>query len=287
MSIASRTVVFGVCTLGLMAVYAPVVRALAIFARENPTASHIVAVPFVTLALILENRRAIFASVRPSLLGGAALVVVGLGPALAGPVLGTFAVPSSLGLLTTGLIVSWIGLFVMCYGVGAARVALFPLTFLAFAIPIPPAVINGATGVLKSASTETVAGLFTLTGTPYHREGFVFALPTFVIEVADECSGIRSSIALVLTGLLVGHISLRSSWLQAMFVLAIIPVAIFKNGLRIAALSLLAIHSDPSFLAGRLHHEGGIVFFLLALAMLAPLLTILRRMDKVGEAPAV
>ena len=72
-----------------------------------------------------------------------------------------------------------------------------------------------------------------------------------------------------------------------MFVLAIIPVAIFKNGLRIAALSLLAIHSDPSFLAGRLHHEGGIVFFLLALAMLAPLLTILRRMDKVGEAPAV
>jgi hypothetical protein len=68
----------------------------------------------------------------------------------------------------------------------AARAAIFPLLFLAFTIPIPEPLIAGATQVLKSGSTETVAGLFTLTGTPYHRVGFVFSLPMFAIEVAER-----------------------------------------------------------------------------------------------------
>jgi hypothetical protein len=31
-------------------------------------------------------------------------------------------------------------------------------------------------------------------------------------------------------------------------------------------------HVDTSFIAGKLHHEGGLVFFLIALAILAPIL---------------
>ena len=147
-------------------------------------------------------------------------------------------------------------------------------------IPIPPLMIDRATSVLKVASTETVAGLFTLTGTPYTREGFVFSLPTFTIEVADQCSGIRSSIALLITSLIAGHVSLRRWWWKVLLVLAVLPIAVFKNGLRIVTLSLLAIHSDPSFLVGRLHHEGGVVFFLLGLAMLAPVLAGLRWMER-------
>jgi hypothetical protein len=33
---------------------------------------------------------------------------------------------------------------------------------------------------------------------------------------------------------------------------------VLKNGIRIATLTLLAMYVDPSFLAGRLHHEGGL-----------------------------
>jgi exosortase/archaeosortase family protein len=50
---------------------------------------------------------------------------------------------------------------------------------------------------------------------------------------------------------------------------------ILKNGVRIAVLTLLAIHVDPSFLFGRLHRDGGVVFFLLGLALLLPVLWVL------------
>jgi exosortase/archaeosortase family protein len=63
-------------------------------------------------------------------------------------------------------------------------------------------------------------------------------------------------------------------------VLAIFPVSILKNAIRIACLSLLAIHVDRGFLEGRLHHEGGIVFFLMALVVLGPLLSLLRNSEE-------
>jgi len=107
----------------------------------------------------------------------------------------------------------------------------------------------------------------------------VFSLPMFAIEVADACSGIRSSIALLLTGLLAGHMFLRDSWAKACVVAAILPVTILKNGIRIVTLSMLAIHVDPEFLTGQLHHEGGVVFFVLGLVILAPVLAVLRKSE--------
>jgi hypothetical protein len=48
------------------------------------------------------------------------------------------------------------------------------------------------------------------------------------------------------------------------------------------------MYVDPEFLTGQLHHEGGIVFFLLALALLAPVLFVLRRLEpRAPIAPAV
>jgi hypothetical protein len=37
---------------------------------------------------------------------------------------------------------------------------------------------------------------------------------------------------------------------------------------------------DPGFLTGRLHHEGGFVFFLLALAILFPVLLLLQKSER-------
>jgi exosortase/archaeosortase family protein len=56
-----------------------------------------------------------------------------------------------------------------------------------------------------------------------------------------------------------------------------------KNGIRIASLTLLANYVNPVFLTGSLHHQGGIVFFLIGLALLLPVYWALRR----GEAAPV
>ena len=64
-----------------------------------------------------------------------------------------------------------------------------------------------------------------------------------------------------------------------MVIAATAPLSIAKNALRIVTLSVLATRVDPGFLTGRLHHQGGIVFFMISLAVLVLLLWILRRAE--------
>src|SRR5438445_12333251 len=59
-----------------------------------------------------------------------------------------------------------------------------------------------------------------------------------------------------------------------------IPLLIHKNGLRIPTLTLFAIHVNPGFLDGRLHHQGGVVFFVVGLLMLLPVLWWLQRVER-------
>lgn len=246
-------------------------------ALSNPTVSHVMSVPLVTLALVYRDRDEIFARMRPAPWLGGGVVVVALAVYLAGR--STYDDPFHT-LTIACLVLSSLGAFLMVYGRASARAALFPLAFLVFVIPLPESLLNGATHVLKTGSAETVTGLFALTGTPFHRDGFVFTLPSVVIEIADECSGIRSTIALVLTGLLGGYQFLRTPWTKTALVFAVLPAAILKNAVRIVTLTLLAVHVDPSFLTGQLHNEGGIVFFLMTLGLLTPFLIFLRWFER-------
>ena len=108
---------------------------------------------------------------------------------------------------------------------------------------------------------------------------FFLLLPGVTIEVAKECSGIRSSMALFITCVFAAHLFLRTPWKKLILVLLSIPLALLKNGVRIVTLTLLSIYVDPSFLTGRLHKQGGFIFFLLALAMLAPVLKLLEKSE--------
>jgi exosortase len=262
------------------AIHAPVALALVRYSRDENSASHVVMIPLVAAALVYMNREAIFASIRTSWPAGAPALAAGAAAAL----WGAFASPAegdvnALAFRVAALMILWIGGFLVVFGPRAARAAAFPLAFLAFTVPIPPVALEAMTLVLKTGSADTVAGLFTLTGTPYFRQAFVFELPTIAIEVADACSGIRSTIALTLTSLMAGHLFLERPWAKALLVAVVLPITIFKNAIRIVTLSLLAVHVNPSFLTGQLHHDGGMVFFLLGLALLVPIMVLLRRSE--------
>jgi exosortase len=274
-----RRMLFGIYSACVIFGSISVVRGLVSFSLHNDTASHHVLIPFVTLALLYQNRSRIFSSIEFAPVVGLAVTLLGLGLLMTGATHSELDQAGSLSVAVGGLVVLWIGGFLLFYGRKAARAALFPLMFLGFMVPIPPEVLDRATLFLKLGSAQTVAAMFTMTGTPYHREGFVFALPKVTIEIADECSGIRSSIALLLTGLLAADMFLRTWWKKALLVALIVPMALVKNSIRIVSLSLLASHVDPRFLTGQLHHEGGIVFFVLTLALLAPPFVLIRNSE--------
>jgi exosortase len=134
------------------------------------------------------------------------------------------------------------------------------------------------TTLLQKGSTTVVALLFKVTGMPYTQEGFIFYLPSVAIEIAEQCSGINSSLALLIVGILLSHYIVGTWWKKAILIVFILPIVLIKNAIRIVALSFLGVHVDESILTqGFLHQSGGFIFYLPALALLFTIAWILRR----------
>ncbi len=185
----------------------------------------------------------------------------------------------SLSITVFSLVLFWIAALIGCYGLAVFKALVFPFLFLFLLVPPPTFVLDAAISYLQSQSANATYALFRLTGIPVLKNGFLLTFPTLQIEVAKECSGIRSSLMLLLTGLILAHLFLRSFWAKVVFVLCIVPFSVAKNAIRIFVLSTLGMYVDNGFLHGRLHHEGGIVFFLIALAGLLVLLWLLQRLE--------
>lgn len=183
------------------------------------------------------------------------------------------------------LVLVWTAAFPLFFGKAALRAAYFPFLFLLLMVPIPNFLLDRIIFLLQQGSAWIAGVLFDIAGVPVLREGLVFHLAKVSIEVAKECSGIRSSMALFIVALLVAHFRLRSFWNKLFFVAFGLFLMILKNGVRIATLTLLAVYLNPDFLFGRLHHQGGVVFFVLALLLLLPLLFFLQRNEAKKNLP--
>jgi exosortase len=192
----------------------------------------------------------------------------------------SFAGDVARAVIIFALVVFWLGSIIGCYGFQVFKALLFPCLFLFLLVPIPGFVLDKVVVFLQQASTVATFALFKLSGTPVIREGFVLSLPSVQIEVAKQCSGIRSSEMLLITGLILAHLFLKTFWSQLIFIVSIVPMAIAKNAIRIFTLAMLGVHVNPDFLEGRLHHEGGGVFFALSLAILLGFLWALQILEK-------
>ena len=248
----------------------------------DDTFSQVPLIPLVSLFLIYSNRAAILDKISVGWALGAALIVPGIVCLeLARRNVWQLEMTNQMSLLVLGMVLFWMGSFALVFGVHAFRAACFPLLFLLFTIPIPEPLLSNLTSDLQKGSAGAAEMFFRIGGIPNLRQGLEFSLPGVRIRVAEECSGIRSTLALLITTVLACHLFLRRAWKRALLCVVVVPIAIIKNGLRISALSALAIYVDPGFLYGNLHHYGGIVFFVFALAPMALLLLLLQR----GETP--
>jgi exosortase len=258
--------------------------AVAQYATKNGNASHILLIPFIVAWLIyLERQKIVSRSL--DLAAGAWFF-------LPAAVLSAIMMRRSFGDTSISLAVSilamvlfFVGGFVALFGRRSARSIWFSLAFLLFMVPFPEPLLNRVIYLLQAGSADVAEILFDWTGVPVLREGFIFHLPRMSIEVAQECSGIRSSMALLILTLLVAHFAFTKFWKKALFVSAGLLMMIVKNGVRIATLTLLANYVDPGFLYGRLHGEGGVVFFLIGLALLWPVYWWLRRTEQSFPSP--
>lgn len=242
--------------------------------------SHIPLIPLVSAYLFYLRRNSLFDATHYEPRWGLPVAGTGLLLYAAGMWIPWLNQHESPSLRVSSSLLFLFGSFVSYYGTRAFRRSIFPLLFLLFAVPVPDALMDRIIYFLQVGSAQVTDMIFRATGIPYLREGLVFHLPGFSIEIAKQCSGIRSSLALLITVVLAAHFFLRTYWQKALLVVSILPIVLLKNGIRISVLTLLAMSVDQRILTGGfLHKSGGFIFFIPALALMGIILWQLRRVN--------
>jgi len=247
---------------------------------SNDDISYAILIPLISASILFIERRKVFFELSIDKTLGGCILIFGVLTAVASRLMGGVSdVDLQLSGYILSLVLVWLAGFALFFGRAAFKAAHFSLGFLFLMVPPPSILLDRFVYLLQAGSTWITAALFDLFHVPALREGFVFHLARVDIEVAKECSGIRSSMALLILALLATHFTLKSFWKKALFLACGLFMMILKNGIRIATLTLLAMNIDPGFLYGRLHHQGGVVFFLIGLVFLLPVLLLLQRTE--------
>jgi exosortase len=149
--------------------------------------------------------------------------------------------------------------------------------FLFVLVPLPDAAMNCIVALLQEGSAWSAHALFAAFNVPVAQHGVMLTIPNLTIQVAQECSSIRSSSLLLVTAIISAKVLLRSPWHRILIIALTIPLSVAKNGLRIFSIAMLGTKVDPAYLTGSFHRQGGILFFLVALVGIFAAIAVARR----------
>lgn len=170
-------------------------------------------------------------------------------------------------LSAAAMIMALPGLSLLFLGAQRTRHILFPLAFLAFALPIPLGFTEQIHWQLRQIVTASTAGVLPLLGIPVFVEGTTLHMAQGSLQVADACSGFSTLYAAAAVACLTAH-SIGSTARRALVLLAAAPLAIASNVLRVIALVVLVISQGEQVLDSFLHPLSGLMTFALALPII-------------------
>jgi exosortase len=257
-------------------------RELFALSLNNTLYNHTLLIPFVSAYILWLNRKKFFERMDFAPVPGIILLLFALACLLA-----AYKIADSADLIdrlffaTLGLVAWVVGAFTWVCGLRALRMSLFPVLFLLFMVPWHSAILGPVVAFLQTGSAFAARQVLTLLNVPVYFEGLFISLPGVTVEVAEQCSGIRSALALMILSTVAGYMYLNSNWRRFMFILAVVPVTLVKNGLRVVTLAMLGAYVDMSYLTDSyVHSSGGKPFMVLGIAMMLPVLWGLRRSER-------
>lgn len=262
--------------------YAPVIARMARQFYGDPSYSHAFFVPFFSGYLIWNKRHDLERIEKePSMAGfgivAGAIVLLYLG-----------SIGAELFLTRVSLVIALVGLVIYFWGPKVARELAFPLSFLLLMIPLPAIIYSRMVFPLQLLSSRlATAVLERINLFPVLREGNLLILPHCTLEVVEACSGIRSLMSLVALALAYAYLADRSFGVRAFLTIAMAPVAILGNGVRVVFAALLAQYKGAETVDGFLHPASALIIFLVAVIALLVLhgaIVLVRKRLRAGPA---
>ncbi len=243
----------------LALLYAPVIKLLVWQWYNDADYSHGFLVPLLSAFLIWARRDKLREIARRPSGWGMVVVLGSLGLLF----LGSLGAENSLSRIS--ILVTICGLIVYFAGWAILRAMTFPLAFLLFAIPFPGVVYNEIVFPLQFLASRFATRALELLGLfPIMREGNVLVLPHMTLEVVEACSGIRSLMSLLALAAGYGYVVERSVAVRWLLVVAMVPLAIISNGMRIMITAIMANYIGRKAAEGFMHEFSGWVIFVVA-----------------------
>ncbi|WP_235536338.1 exosortase V [Sphingomonas sp. Root50] len=143
------------------------------------------------------------------------------------------------------------------------RAMWFPIFYMLFIFPPPDTVVAMVTQPLKIGISQAAINLLYHLGYPIAGSGVMIIIGQYQLLIAAACAGLNSLISLSAIGLFYVYIRHNANWRYAMLLmLAIVPVAILANFIRVLALILITHYLGDEAAQGFLHTFSGITMFL-------------------------
>lgn len=243
----------------LLYLYMPVLKLLVWQWSNDADYSHGFLVPVLSAWLIWARRDKLRQVARKPSAWGLVIVLFSLAVLFLG------SLGAELSLARLSFVGCICGLIVYFAGARLLRAMAFPIAFLLFAIPMPVVIYNEIVFPLQFiASKFATRTLELLNLFPIMREGNVLILPGMRLEVVEACSGIRSLMSLLALAAGYGYVVERSVAVRWFMVIAMVPLAIISNGLRIMITAIMAHYIGPKAAEGFMHEFSGWVIFVVA-----------------------
>jgi len=145
----------------------------------------------------------------------------------------------------------------------------FALTLLFFVIPLPGFILDAVTAPLKTFVSASVATVLHAFGYPIERAGVMLQVGDHQLLVADACSGMNSIYSLLALAFV--YVRLTGPALRMrlpLVLLAVVPIAVLANIVRVAVLALITYHLGDAAAEGFLHGFAGMLVFVIAVLTL-------------------
>lgn len=170
------------------------------------------------------------------------------------------------------MLVCLLGVVIFLCGLPIMRYAWVAWLYLFFAVPLPKGVYFALTDPLRRiAASASVVFLSMMPNLEIERIGstihYTYGSVSDALDVADACSGMRSTITLCALGAAVAFVSDRPWWQRIVLLASCVPIAIFANLIRVITTSLLHIYVDKSLAQGTAHLALGLGTMTIALLL--------------------
>lgn len=148
-------------------------------------------------------------------------------------------------------------------GFAPLRAMWFPIIYMLFIFPPPDTIVAMVTQPLKIAISQAAINLLYGLGYPIAGSGVTIVIGQYQLLIAAACAGLNSLISLSAIGLFYIYVRHNANWRYAMLLmLAIVPVAILANFIRVLALIMITYYLGDEAAQGFLHTFSGITMFL-------------------------